>query len=141
VDEYIECRGVVDRVVRAEYQGLGADGGRTVGREAERVPTVLGMLLRPVGEHLPRTDSVELLDPVEEEQSDVTALPGVWSWVVDHGAGGGGVVHELPPGVSWCVGPGRRKGWPARSEASRPTAAVTPVKAPGFDRHRWSANV
>ena len=34
------------------------------------------MLLRPVGEHLPGTDGVQLLDPVKEEQPDVTALPG-----------------------------------------------------------------
>ena len=67
-------RGVVDRVVRAEHQGLGADDGLTVGREAEGVPAVLGVLLGPVGEHLPGADGVQLLDPVEEEEPDLAAL-------------------------------------------------------------------
>ena len=83
VDEHVEGRGVVDRVVCAEHQGLGADDGRTVGREAEDVPAVLWVFLRPVGEHLPGTDGVELLDPVEDEQADLRVASGsrrsVWS--------------------------------------------------------------
>ena len=61
----------VERVVGAEDKVLAPRDGPAAGGEAGDVPAVLGVLLRPVGEHLPGTDGVELLDTVEEEQPDV----------------------------------------------------------------------
>ena len=114
VDEHVEGGGVVDRVVRAEHQGLGADDGRAVGREAEGVPAVLGVLLRPVGEHLPGTDGVQLLDPVEEEEPDLPALSAAWSWSSGMGSVGLGSCMAVPPGVVCSVG-----AWPTDALAER----------------------
>ena len=73
VDEDVPVRGVVTRVVRAEGEALGAGDRLAVHRQAGDVPTVLGVLLRPVRQHLPGTDGVQLLDAVEEEQPDVAS--------------------------------------------------------------------
>ena len=83
-----------------------------VGGEARDRPPVLGVLQGPEGEHLPGSDGVELLDPVEQQQSDLA-------------------MHGVPPGL--VGGPsGRRRRLCA--DAVQHAAArhgIGPVKVPG----------
>jgi hypothetical protein len=75
----------VDRVVRAEHQGLGAADGAAVGREAEGVPAVLGVLLGSGGQHSPGAEGVQLRDAVEEEDADLAPPPVAKAAVTSRG--------------------------------------------------------
>ena len=71
VDQHVQGRGIGERHVGAQDQALGCGHRRAVRREARDRPPVLRVLEGPVRQHLPRPDRVELLDVVEEQETDV----------------------------------------------------------------------
>jgi hypothetical protein len=100
VNQDVHGRRVVDRVVRAEDQGLGAADGAAVRGKAECVPAVLGVLLGPGGQHLPGADGVQLFDAVEQQDPDLAPPPIARCRVAGHRVVChvvSGVVHGVKP--------------------------------------------
>ena len=127
VEEHVEWGSVVEGVVRPQHERLRADDGRTVGRQAEGVPAVLGKGLGPVGEDLPGADGVQLLHPVEDEDTDLPTRRHPRGSVVG-GVGGG---RACMGASSWAI-----VRWGAMApDVTDPagwTGGLAPVKMPGL---------
>ena len=117
LDQHRELGHVLAGVVGRDDEALVAGHGPAVGGERRAGVPVLGMHLGPVRQHLPRTDRVELLDPVEQQDADVPGRAGRW-----RGCGHAASIH--PPA-------NRREGrrCPARSIARTTTQTTSPSAA------------
>ena len=90
VDQDVQGGCVLEGVVRAQDEVLRSDDVHPARRQTRDAPTVLRMVLSPVGKDLPGADDVQFPDPVEEQQPDVAQrrrirdAHGVWVGCVLH---------------------------------------------------------
>ena len=85
VDQHRQVRHGLARVVGLDDEPLVAGHGLAVGREGRGGVAVLGEGPGPPREHLPRTDGVELLDAVEQQDAEVAGRlrrrgAAAWTW-------------------------------------------------------------
>lgn len=69
--EYVEWRRVIEREMRAQHKALGGRHQTAIARKTADRPAVLRVMLRPSRQHLPRTDGIELLDIVKQQDPDM----------------------------------------------------------------------
>ena len=70
LDQHVQRRRVRPGVLGLQHQPLGAPDQPAVRRDRRHRPAVVRPLLGPRGEHLPRPDRVQLLQPVEHQDPD-----------------------------------------------------------------------